>query len=134
MTLHTLELRVDDENLWWAIQRRKLEYKERFGCKNWLQVLAKWANVPIESELSEDDKRTYEILDKLKDYNLQDSDLSKKLQGKAQHQQALRDLASKRGQLIELVNDPDLSESRHAQCLDMLALLDSVIESEGQNK
>jgi len=147
MTLHTLELRVDDENLWWAIQRRKLEYKERYGCKNWLDVLYRWANVPIESQLDEEDQarcnQLYQVMEKARSYNISpDSKLVKGCQNKAHdiitkdqaHQQALRDLITNRDQLIQLIDDKDLSPDRHNKCVDMLALLDSVIEREGQNK
>src|SRR5271157_5188626 len=80
MTRHTLEFRIDDDNLFFAIQRKKLEYKQKYGCKNWLQVLYKWANMPA---LSDDDQikceKLYEVMGKTKS-----KELKAKCQAKAE--------------------------------------------------
>jgi hypothetical protein len=163
MTRHTLELRVDDDKLWWAIQRKKLEYKEKYGCNNWLQVLYKWANMPT---LSDDDQikcdRLYEVMGKMKS-----PELKKKCQAKAEqiitgtaargatppvlvadsHKSAsppvlvtlpartkaemLKELVIKRDQLLEMIDDPDLSEARREQCEKMLIAMDRVIKDNG---
>ena len=123
--VHNLQFHISDQ-LYYALHRKKLEFCQAgYNCKTWKQFLFFISTMPvITPKKIEDERRTYEILNKLKDYNLGSSDLADKLQNKAQRNYndnaELDELMRQRDILIEATSNPDLDQSEFIKYLSML--------------
>lgn len=142
---HTIQIHLDNDQIYFAFLRKKSEYSAR----TWSEMVYKICNMPVLSQQSEDDKAKcqmlYEVLGKTKSKELKKKCLHRigeitqpQLRKRTQavpatspRQKALDELVIKRGELMELVDDPDLDEAHHKQCVDMLVLMDKVIKDYG---
>lgn len=139
----TIHLHIDEDRLYFAMLRLKASME----CKTWKEFMYKICNLPIQPQLNTEDQarceQLYQVMGKARSYNISpDSELVRKCQNKAQdiinekqqHQKALDELIEKRKQLLELIDDPELSPSRHEQCVEMLLVTDKVIAQSDLSK
>lgn len=134
---HTIQIHLDNDQIYFAFLRKKSEY----GARTWSEMVHKICNMPV---LSDEDtakcKMLYEVMgktksqelkakcqNKLRSYETAQQDI---INGNQQCRKALDELISKRDELMELVDDPDLDANRHKQCLKMLVFMNRVIEEE----
>lgn len=138
--VHNLQFHIDD-SLYYALHRKKLELCQAgYNCKSWKEFLFFISTMlVITPKKIEDERRLYEIMNKLEDYNLQNSDLADNCQDKAERlytsNAELDELKRQQKVLFEAIQDPDLDETERKRFLGMLNLANKAIdkiESQGQ--
>ena len=135
--VHNLQFHISS-SLYYALLRKKAEFGAVYGCNTWKEFLYVISTLPVVTPKKiEDERRLYEIMDKLKDYNLESSELMENLQNKAHksYTKEMKELQRQKEVLFEAIQNPDLDETERKKFLVMFNLANQTIDKiESQEK